>query len=480
METLFDITRIVNSAHSSKNPFLNEKIQTIIENLSDQQKLGIIETANRNRVTDTIAAILDRKEINLENDISSFLESLKSSHTRITYTHRLNVFLEYCNSQNIDPRLATYETARDFLQYLIHKGKSSVVIRQTISVLKSFYEYMLDIHELHFSNPFSHKALLPKKERIKPLVIPTQTEYDRIVEVYSKNESKKALLAALAIIRKYGVRVCAFHNSQVLNRNRVRITEYKGKEQTFVFNSIDIERLKTVVSRYKTTKALEVALIRILKKCYEQGLTDNAYSPHDFRHLFACKLYKETKDIVRVSTALNHSNLSVTDIYITALKKDGLDDFPSPSLDDYNRIITKYRTYHEMDSNIFLDALYFISRYDIRISDFHIATIEPIPPLSVPKGVHIRNTIKENNFVKIENGLSLILFNATNKEIKRLKAVVSRYKTTQSLEIALTTFLKKCHKQGLTDKTYSPNAFRRLFTVCDKIEQTQRNQGRKL
>jgi hypothetical protein len=123
-----------------------------------------------------------------------------------------------------------------------------------------------------------------------------------------------------------------------------------------------------------------------------------------------------------------------------------------------------------MDSNIILDALYFISKYDIRISDFHIATIEPNPPLSIPKGVHIHNTIKENNSVKIENVHSLILFNATNKEIKRLKAVVSRYKTTQSLEIALTTFLKKCYKQGLTDKTYSPNAFRRLITLRDKIQ----------
>jgi site-specific recombinase XerD len=438
MNNLLDITRTVNSDLSSKNPFLNEKIQTIIENLSDQQKLGIIETANRNRVVDIIATIFDRKEINLKNDIASFLELLKSRHTRITYTHRLDVFLEYCNSQSIDPRLATYETARDFLQYLIHKGKSSVVIRQTISVLKSFYDYMLDIHELHFSNPFSHKALLPKKERIKPLVIPTQKEYARIVEVYSKNESKRAVLAALAIIIKYGVRVCAFHNAQVINSTRVRITEYKGKEQTLLFDNIDIERLNTVVSRYKTTQSLDAMLIKFLKKCYEKGLTANAYSPHDFRHLYACKLYKETKDIVQVSIALNHSVPSITDVYLEGLKKNGelettkdsLDRLPIPTLDDYNRIITKYRTYHEIDSNTALDALYFIAKYDFEISHFHIAKI------------------KENNSVEIENGLEIgrrvfCLSEMPNKEAKRLKAIVSRYKTTKALEVALTKFLKK-------------------------------------
>jgi hypothetical protein len=96
---------------------------------------------------------------------------------------------------------------------------------------------------------------------------------------YSTDNSKQALPAALSIITRYGVRISAFHKAIVLNHNLVRITEYKGKEQTISFESRDIERLKLVIRHYKTREYLVVSLNNFLKKCYEQGLTDNAYSP---------------------------------------------------------------------------------------------------------------------------------------------------------------------------------------------------------
>ena len=161
--------------------------------------------------------------------------------------------------------------------------------------------------------------------------------------------------------------------------------------KTLLLASVDVARVQTVVSHYKSTKSLEVALVNFLKGCYEKGITDNVYSPHDFRHLYACNLYNETKDIVKVSTALNHSNIAVTDTYITALKRnspiktktkivspsvDELEKVAFPSIDEYDRILTKYRTYHNKNVNIILDTLYFIARYKLAVSDFHIATLQ--------------------------------------------------------------------------------------------------------
>jgi hypothetical protein len=272
METLYDIALNVNDNDRSKNAFLNESIQEIIENLSDQAKLSLFATANKDRLVKRLSTILDRKEINLQADLSNFISSFKSVHTKTTYKHSLKTYLEYCDSLNIDPRLAVYETARGFVLFLANNGKSSVVIRQTVTIVKSFYDYMLSIHELHVSNPFSHKSLLPRKERIKLLVIPTQKEYDLIMSEYSMNDSKKALLVALSIITRYGVRISAFHKAIVLNRNLVRITEYKGKEQTISFESRDIERLKLVIRHYKTRECLEVSLINFLKSVMSKGL----------------------------------------------------------------------------------------------------------------------------------------------------------------------------------------------------------------
>jgi integrase len=182
---------------------------------------------------------------------------------------------------------------------------------------------MFETNELHVGNPFAYKSLLPKAERIKPLVIPTQKDYDAIALSYSQDAGKQALLDALSIIRNYGVRISAFHNFEVIPHNRIRITQYKGKEQSLLCESIDVEKFKNVASRYKDTKSLEVNLIKFLKKCHARGPTTNAYSPHDFRHLYACNLYKQDKDIIQVSVALNHSNIAVTDTYISNLKRNG-------------------------------------------------------------------------------------------------------------------------------------------------------------
>jgi hypothetical protein len=50
------------------------------------------------------------------------------------------------------------------------------------------------------------------------------------------------------------------------------------------------ERKRHINSHYRTSEGLEVTLNNFLKKCYEQGLTDNAYSPYGFRHLYTCKV----------------------------------------------------------------------------------------------------------------------------------------------------------------------------------------------
>jgi hypothetical protein len=267
---------------------------------------------------------------------------------------------------------------------------------------------MLEINELNISNPFSHKSLLPRQERIKPLVIPTQREYDLIMSEYSMNDSKKALLAALAIITKYGVRISAFHKASVLNHNLVRITDYKGKEQTIAFESRDIGRLKSVTRHYKTRECLEVSLINFLKKCHKQGLTDNAYSPHDFRHLFACNFYKTTKDIVGLSVILNHTSIAVTDTYITDLKRSGNETRTIelvPSISEYNQILTKYKAYRKIDINTALDALYFISRYEVEIDDFYTTKTYA------------------GNTVQLEREFATVMVNIPSKDMKRLERV---------------------------------------------------------
>ena len=49
------------------------------------------------------------------------------------------------------------------------------------------------------------------------------------------------------------------------------------------------------------------------------GTMAAAYSVHDLRHLFATRLYLETRDIYLVSKALKHASVAVTQVYLRKL-----------------------------------------------------------------------------------------------------------------------------------------------------------------
>jgi hypothetical protein len=88
METLLNIALNVNG-NSSDNVFLNDRLQTIIDNLSFQEKISLLEQANKARLVHRLSTILDRKEIKLQETITSFLLLFDSSHTRNDITSLL-------------------------------------------------------------------------------------------------------------------------------------------------------------------------------------------------------------------------------------------------------------------------------------------------------------------------------------------------------------------------------------------------------
>jgi integrase len=68
-----------------------------------------------------------------------------------------------------------------------------------------------------------------------------------------------------------------------------------------------------------TVNNLKTRVLRLTKKLKKEGLIKAAYSAHDFRHYFSVALYRESLDVKKVSAALNHSNISTTDIYLKTL-----------------------------------------------------------------------------------------------------------------------------------------------------------------
>lgn len=50
-----------------------------------------------------------------------------------------------------------------------------------------------------------------------------------------------------------------------------------------------------------------------------RGVIWHPYSAHDFRHLYAVRLYQETSGVCAVKEVLGHSTVAVTEVYLAGL-----------------------------------------------------------------------------------------------------------------------------------------------------------------
>ncbi len=72
---------------------------------------------------------------------------------------------------------------------------------------------------------------------------------------------------------------------------------------------------------------IQIAVSRLTVEMAGRGVIRHPYSCHDFRHYYAVKLYRETRDIYMVKEALGHASVTVTETYLAgmgALEKGGI------------------------------------------------------------------------------------------------------------------------------------------------------------
>ena len=69
-----------------------------------------------------------------------------------------------------------------------------------------------------------------------------------------------------------------------------------------------------------STNALKLRIYRQTMKLHKEGKIQSAYSAHDFRHYFAITEYEKDRDIYKLSKLLDHTNISITEMYLKGLK----------------------------------------------------------------------------------------------------------------------------------------------------------------
>jgi len=287
------------------------------------------------------------KKMNLEL-IEKFLNSTRTDNTENSYRSDLINFLESVNKSLLD--IDIDDINHYFNKVLLYKIDSDEKYKprsknRKISSLKNFYSYlkrkkMIDDNPLEGFKKFTvdtneETKILTKQEvdkllnHIKNKIKKTKSEYQEVLQIRN--------YAITTLLIKTGMRIeeCLNLTPEEFRMDTSEIVlvgnESKGKvSRTLYFN----EKTKQIMQDYldvrdklnknnlnyiflsdngkkMTTNSVNSLLQNYGEKCDIEGITN-----HKLRHYFAITFYGKYKDINLVRTALGHSSIETTMLYI--------------------------------------------------------------------------------------------------------------------------------------------------------------------
>lgn len=300
-----------------------------LEQLTPEQRMRIAEYVLVNRYAAAMNDDIDMLSTDYVKEKTTFLDTLKSDHTRSGYTYAFKAFESYLDGRGIaNPLKCTAAIADDWLNYMTQKKMASATVRRNAAGMSSFFTFMYRRTDGKIRNPFvGTKALptkTPKKQIEEKLPTTDLTLFAKDVDAIIDNESDFALKAIIMCMARRGLRAGAFQNMSI--RDGQFFTQSKGKRihgdiPAECVDAIKAAGLKLNAPFKDWTSARISATFRYnAKKLYENGKTSHRYSCHDLRHYFALTEYTETHDIYKVSQLLGHASVQVTQIYLRGLK----------------------------------------------------------------------------------------------------------------------------------------------------------------
>ena len=101
---------------------------------------------------------------------------------------------------------------------------------------------------------------------------------------------------------------------------RLATTGGKVRQLALAQDTIELLKRLNIVKRepFKDIgrSTMQGAIRRLTGDLAEHGMIRHRYSPPDFRHYFAVRVYRETNDVYAVKEALGHATVSVTEVYL--------------------------------------------------------------------------------------------------------------------------------------------------------------------
>lgn len=274
----------------------------------------------------------------LDKEIEEFnkyllIDKKYSNETIASYTNDLEKYAAYIADNGFDLNQMTRKEIMKYVSYLKQNNLSNSSINHNISVLKSFYKFLV-IEEYFVTDPTMYLES-PKLRKALPQVL-SYEEVQKLLDVDLCDHYSFRNKAMLELMYATGLRVSELVNLRIndldLEMDLVR-TMGKGSKERIIpigeYASLYIKEylvnhrnclLKKQNTDYlflnnRGTRYSRQSFYKLVKELAIKKGIQTEFSPHTLRHSFATHLLDRGADIVSIKEMLGHSSLSTTQIY---------------------------------------------------------------------------------------------------------------------------------------------------------------------
>ena len=268
----------------------------------------------------------------IDKSVDEYLTYLKyerklSNNTYESYRYNLIKVGEYFNNNNL------LELSEDDIRMFLYKSKeSSKTNAHYLTVLKSFYDYMLDLEKIKV-NPCAN-IKMPKLEKSLPKFL-TVNEVDKLLNIDLKKPIDYRNKAMLEVLYATGMRISELLNLTLSNYNpedgSIKVMGKGSKERYVPISDVAIKYLNLYLNKYRKyiiknssdyifvnyngKKMSRQGFFKILKALCQKSGINKEISPHILRHSFATHLLNNGADLRIIQELLGHASISTTEIY---------------------------------------------------------------------------------------------------------------------------------------------------------------------
>lgn len=278
------------------------------------------------------------EDIEFKNKIEEYknyllIDKKYSPNTIESYYRELEKYYQYLNKNKIYLKSIKTDNIKDYLKHLKKTELTEKSIAHSISVIRSFYKFLL-IEKFITFNP-SIEIELPKISKTLPHVL-SEDEIFKLLDINLKDKFAYRNKAMLELMYGTGLRVSELVNLKIMDvdlENCIVRTMGKGsKERIIPLGDYTIIALLEYINNYRDLlikkenndylflnnhgkKMTRQGFFKIIKALAKEQQIDTTFSPHTLRHSFATHLLNGGADLRSIQEMLGHSNISTTQIY---------------------------------------------------------------------------------------------------------------------------------------------------------------------